>query len=407
MKRWLIRLAVGGALLISAASVLLMLVVWLGVNDGQIPSNVGGNTDFASVMYALMALLTTAVGALILWNRPQNRVGWTTLALGFGLGLTGFTQAYAVLGVSRMPNPLPGYEWAAWISQFTWALVFLAGIELLLLFPTGHFLSPRWRWVAWCAVVVVGGGTLLFVFATPVEVGGVRVANPLGGFPTEQVQPIASADFVLILVLLFVSLVGIVLRYRRAGGSERQQIKWLMYATAILVTAESIGFFSPNGTLSAALINLTALGIPIAIGIAVLRYRLFDIDIIIRKTVTYALVVGLLTIIYFGSVILFQQIFASITGLKHNEGITVISTLVIAVLFVPLRKRIQEWIDKRFYRKKYDAQQVLQKFSETVRDETDLDTLLTELVNVIHETMQPKSVSVWLKGEARRTKDKR
>jgi len=145
------------------------------------------------------------------------------------------------------------------------------------------------------------------------------------------------------------------------------------------------------------------------IGIAILRSKLFDIDILIRKTVTYTLVVALLAIVYFGSVILLQQIFANLTG-QRSEVITVLSTLVIAALFVPLRNRIQDLIDKRFYRKKYDAQKVLQKFSETVRDETDIDKLTAELVNVVQETMQPKSVSVWLKrvdGETGRQGNKK
>jgi hypothetical protein len=396
MSKWFTRLAMASTLLISVASVLLTLVVWLGAGSGWMSSGARGSFDFASVLYALMAPMTAVVGALILWSHPHNRVGWIMLALGFCLGLTMFTQAYAVFGANRMPNPLPGYEWAALVSQFAWALVFLPGILLLLLFPTGNFLSPRWRWVAWCAVIVVVGGSVPLFFATPVEVAGVSVANPLGALPTERVLPVASAGFALILVLLTISLVGIVLRYQRAQGSERQQIKWLMYAAAVLITAESFGFILPSNTIGALLINLTALGIPIAIGIAILRYHLYDIDIIIRKTLTYSIVVGLLLFIYFGSVILLQRIVAGMIG-NNSEIITVISTLIIAALFVPLRNRIQEAIDRRFYRKKYDAQQVLQKFAVTVRDETDLDKLTGELLNVVNETMQPKNTSVWLK----------
>jgi hypothetical protein len=156
-----------------------------------------------------------------------------------------------------------------------------------------------------------------------------------------------------------------------------------------------------GGAILNVLFLASTLAIPIVIGIAILRYRLFDIDILIRRTVTYALVTASLLVVFFGSVIVLQQIFSSITGSGQNEIVTVLSTLAIAALFVPLRNRIQNEIDKRFNRKKYDAQQVMQKFAETVRDETDLEKLTGELVNVVNETMQPKSVSVWLKQETR------
>jgi hypothetical protein len=396
MNQWLIRLAIVGALLISATSVLLALVVWLSVNNGRISSGTGGSFDFASVIYALVALLTAVVSALILWSRPQNRVGWTTLALAFGLGLTGLTQAYAILGASRMLNPLVGVEWVALVSQSAWALVFLPAILLLLLFPSGHFLSRRWRWVARCAVVVVVSGSLLLLLANPIEIGGIRVANPLGGFSEETILPLASGGFVLILVLLTVSLIGIFLRYRRAQESERQQIKWLIYAAALFITAMSLGFFLPTGSLAAVLINLTALGIPIAIGVAILRYRLYNIDILIRRTLIYSIITAMLALFYFGAVVVLQQVFRIMIGAGDDLAI-IISTLAIAALFNPLRHRVQDAIDHRFYRRKYDAQKVLERFAATVRDEVELEKLTGELLNVVNETMQPTSVSLWLR----------
>ena len=205
---------------------------------------------------------------------------------------------------------------------------------------------------------------------------------------------------------------AVIYRYRHVSNPvERQQTKWVMIGLlgttiAFIPSAFVITTFSPTQPTAARLafmflvhipIYLVALLLPaICIAIAILRYRLWDIDIIIRKTLTYSLVVALLATVYFGSVILLQRIFIGIIG-TETEIITVLSTLAIAALFVPLRNRIQEFIDRRFYRKKYDAQQVLQKFAETVRDETDLEKLTAELLNVVQETMQPTRVSVWLK----------
>ena len=184
-------------------------------------------------------------------------------------------------------------------------------------------------------------------------------------------------------------------------------MKWLLFAVSLFAAAyiPSVLTSGEMQGLGGALLNIlflaAALAIPIAIGIAILRYRLFDIDIIIRRTVTYAVVVALLLLVYFGSVILLQQLFANLTG-ERSEIITIVSTLAIAVLFIPLRNRVQNVIDKRFNRNKYNAQQVLQKFAVTVRDETDLDRLSAEMLNVVNETMQPKNVSLWLKKDSKK-----
>ncbi|OQZ00342.1 MAG: hypothetical protein B6D41_00145 [Chloroflexi bacterium UTCFX4] len=254
------------------------------------------------------------------------------------------------------------------------------------IFPDGHFV-PRWmRWL------------YLGLLATQVW----RIFQP----------DIYQRSFPFLIPIIFGGiLLAQVYRYRHAGVAQRQQIKWVVFgicagAASLLVFAlYYFAVLNSQPPLARAIgVNFWGnflwmffvLILPISLTFAILRSRLFDIDIIIRKTVTYTLVVALLAAVYFGSVILLQQLFANITG-QRSEVITVLSTLAIAALFVPLRNRIQDAIDKRFYRKKYDAQKVLQKFSETVRDETDLDKLTAELVKVVQETMQPKSVSVWLK----------
>jgi hypothetical protein len=205
--------------------------------------------------------------------------------------------------------------------------------------------------------------------------------------------------FIPFLITLVLALLSLALRFHRAAGVERQQIKWLLYVAALFLTAQlAISF----GAIGEQFTSLVALGFPIAIGIAVLRYRLFDIDVIIRKTLVYTALTALLALVYFGSVVLLQRLFGAVTGIGQSPLAVVVSTLVIAALFTPLRRRIQDAIDRRFFRKKYDAQRVLAQFALTARDETDLDTLTGELARVVQETMQPEQVSVWLKDSRTR-----
>jgi hypothetical protein len=220
------------------------------------------------------------------------------------------------------------------------------------------------------------------------------VANPIGLIPFERVERYLFALFIPFLITLVLALLSLALRFHRAAGVERQQIKWLLYVAALFLTAQlAISF----GAIGEQFTSLVALGFPIAIGIAVLRYRLFDIDVIIRKTLVYTALTALLALVYFGSVVLLQRLFGAVTGIGQSPLAVVVSTLVIAALFTPLRRRIQDVIDRRFFRKKYDAQRILAQFALTARDETDLEVLTAELAHVVQETMQPESVSVWLR----------
>jgi cytochrome b subunit of formate dehydrogenase len=204
-------------------------------------------------------------------------------------------------------------------------------------------------------------------------------------------------------VWVVLCLAALVVRYRRTGRVERQQIKWLLVATAVFAAAYIPVFlvtdfnFGPNTAFWNYLWMVAMLLIPVAIGIAILRYRLYDIDVIIRKTLLYTATTALLALLFFGSVILLQRGFEAITGQQSQLAI-VLSTLAIAALFNPLRNRIQAAIDRRFYRKKYDAQQVLAQFAITARDETDMNALTAELARVVQETMEPEEVKVWLKS---------
>ncbi len=362
---------------------------------------------FVNAIYAAANTMSVVpfalVGALIVWYQNRNTIGWLLLVIAGSITITGLATSIGMYALVLHPGSLPGAIWFAWLVSWL-PVVWLVAIPLIpLLFPTGR---PRTRRGYWVADAILAYGVVLFPFAAlqaelklydgakDILVG----RNPLGVIPQQAITILSVPSLILLVIFLVASIVSLGLRYWHGAHVERQQIKWLLAAVAlvlaVLVLTNVLAVPDPlNGTLQ----TLTLYAIPIAIGIAILRYRLWDIDIIIRKTLTYALVVALLLIIYFGSVILLQQIFANLTNLQGNEMITIISTLAIAALFVPLRNKIQDLIDRRFYRKKYDAQKVLQEFAEMVRDETDLEKLTARLIEVVDETMQPKGVSVWLK----------
>jgi hypothetical protein len=288
----------------------------------------------------------------------------------------------------------------AWLLSWTQGVGFvLLFIFLPLYFPNGRLLSPRWKWVVRLAVFCTVAGTV-YSALLPGEVKNLGIVNPLG---VEALQPISglmdNIFFVTVFGLAFVSAISLVLRFRRSRGQERQQIKWLAYAVSAIIL-----WFVTNWPIEAAFPLLFAVvdnlvfgfGIPVAVGIAILRYRLYDIDLIINRTLVYGALTVTLVALYVGAVVLLQRLFAILTG----EGSTlavVASTLAIAALFSPLRRWIQAFIDRLFYRKKYDAAKTLAAFSAKLRQETDLYALNDELVGVVRETMQPAHIGVWLR----------
>ena len=369
----------------------------------------------AVIVQSLVPIAFALVGTLILSQQSRNVIGWLLMMPAFAFAIVILISPLYSNLTTAPEDPSLWLYLALYVNGASWVFFIFPLFLIALLFPTGKVLSPRWRWVVALAIGMVGFFLLAAALAArmgPVEgEASWTIPNPIGFITQDTFDVIFSLPWGIGLVTLaLLSVLALVLRYRRATAIERQQLKWLLFATGLFAAAYSPAVATSGETagttrtiLDVLFVSAT-LAFPIAIGIAILRYRLWDIDVIIRRTVTYAIVVALLLVVYFGSVILLQQIFANLTG-ERSEVITVLSTLAIAALFVPLRNRVQNAIDKRFNRKKYDAQQVLKKFSETVRDETDLDKLTAELVNVVNETMEPKSVSVWLKSEARRMKD--
>src|SRR5215212_7697669 len=351
---------------------------------------------------AVVTVSFSVVGALIASHRPENPIGWIFLAVGFFYGLLSAGDLYAIYALLTNPGALALGAEASWLGQWIWApglgliLVFLP-----LLFPDGHPPSPRWLPVGWLGglsivLAVVSSAILLWPERGPALVTGdespSHVLDVVVLFAALPMMLLAGAGAV---ISLFV-------RFRRARGEERQQIKWFVSAAALtffwmLVFAVVLGeLLSAEGGLpevTGALSGLLVLpSIPIATGIAILRYRLYDIDRIINRTLVYGSLTVMLALLYFGGIVVLQRLFVALTGEKSTLAV-VASTLLIAALFNPLRHRIQSFIDRSFYRRKYDARNTLEAFSVKLRDETDLNALSDDLVGVVRETMQPAHVS--------------
>jgi len=337
---------------------------------------------------ALRMLVFSGVGLLIFWRKSNTWWGLLASYVLIGIGLTSFGSGLTALAMI----PMPWLFFVDLAAVWVWPALFL----FFILFPDGRFV-PHWTRflpLVWIILTVVQG------YATD--------------FHIPQVEAISGF---LVFPLIMISVGSQVYRYLRASGPvERQQTKWFMYAVVMFIgmgiTIQFLVFkpmsqFLGPGPQAVLLIlvyqtayMLLFLTLPISIGIAIFRYRLWDIDVIIRKTLIYGALTATLALVFFGSVILFQRLLGSLTGVEDSPVAIVISTLAIVALFGLLRVRIQNDIDRRFYRKKYDAQKTLESFAASVRDEVKLEDLTGQLLEVVQETMQPESVSLWLKQAA-------
>jgi hypothetical protein len=350
----------------------------------------------ANLGFTLLVLGASATGGLVAARVPGNAVGWTLLALGSALGVGMLCGAFAEMSAQRAAGSLPGEAWAAWIGSWLPLLaLFGSTAALLMLFPDGRLVSPRWRAVAWMlgALVVLG---VLAVALSPEPIGDGRIANPVApaGAAGERVEAAENVTNLLALPGLLAAAASLVVRFRRSRGVERLQLKWFAFDGAIAGLA--LGLASSNGTVAdvAFIVGLLALAaLPVTAGLAILRYRLYDIDVVIRRTLVYAALTATLGATYLGLVLL--------VGLAVGQsGFAVaVSTLAVAALFRPALARIQEIVDRRFYRRRYDAAVTLEAFGGRLRDELDLEALGADLRGVVRDTMQPAHVSLWLRSE--------
>jgi MFS family permease len=359
-------------------------------------------SNYSSVTLALLALAFSVVGAIIASRQPRNAIGWLFCSVGVTIGLSSFAGDYAEFWLASGFGMGALGETAAWFSSWSWTLlVFVPTSFLLLLFPDGRLPSPRWRPVAWCAAL----GLIGFLSGYTLEPGPLedfpRMMNPYG-VDSLILNAVAIAGAILASASMVASAISLIVRMRRAGRAERQQIKWLAYGGAVVVGAVFVGGVISvwSGDVGIALISLGLLGVPIFTGVAIARYHLYDIDIVINRTLVYGALTAALVAVYFGSVATLQALFRTLTDQEQQPQLAiVVSTLAIAALFDPLRRRIQSFIDRRFYRSKYNAQKILEAFSSKLRDETDLEALSGNLEGVVRGAMQPAHVSLWLRPE--------
>jgi NADH:ubiquinone oxidoreductase subunit 6 (subunit J) len=371
----------------------------------QVPSSVSTRFTLTDLLIGVPFLAFPIVGTLITPRRPHNPTGWICLAVGSLFLLLGVSEFYSVYGVAG-PGSVPFPIGVAWLGNWLWMpAVGLFATYLFMLFPDGRLPSRRWHPLAWLSGAVIVVLSLGFGLSPgPVASLPGKIRNPFGleGFP--WLSDAANVGFPLLALCILASVVSLVMRYRRSRDEEREQIKWIAFAASAvgllfligLVISLIYGSRPPSWTrLLDTMTGLSYTGVPIAVGTAVLKYHLYDTDVIINRTLVYGALTAILVAVYFGGVAVTQASFRALTGQERQPQLVVVaSILVIAALFNPLRRRIQAFIDRRFYRSKYDARETLETFSARLRDETDLNALNAELVEVVRETMQPAHVSL-------------
>ncbi|HET7273469.1 MAG TPA: hypothetical protein VFI90_20545 [Rubrobacter sp.] len=390
----------------------------LGIAVPAVRTSAGGIAD---LLIFSPFLAFPIVGAMVASKRPRNPIGWICLTAGlFWMFIVAGDQftAYSLLKTGSPPGPamFDALTLFAWVPP-----VGLLGTYMVMLFPDGRLPSRRWRPLAWFSgVVILLASVALDVDPGPLpHRGGLR--NPLGieGYP--WVESVGVALVLLLPLCMLASALSLISRYRHSGKEVRQQIKWLAFAASFtgllyLCSLITLIFFSPDSLVTegasplwvSLIMNsllISFAGIPTAIGFAVLKYRLYDIDVIINRTLVYGVLTLSLVLVYFGGVVALQYVFRTLTG-GESQLAVVASTLAIAALFDPLRRRIQSLIDRRFYRRKYDATRILASFGTRLRDEVDLYTLSDDLLEVVRETMQPVHVSLWLRPQDAKERDR-
>ena len=373
---------------------------WLGYQSGEFGDNPIETLSALQLLIALVAFLLS--GTVIVTRQPGNVIGWLLLIPGLTLSISEIGTQWLV-GLDPPPTSVNPWMWMLlWFTSWSWILLIFPIFHLLLTFPDGRLLSPRWKWAVGLEVVMISAMVGAVTFTESLQVYRVdevlwTVPNPIGFLSDAAVEaafagPVWSIGLVLITL---VSASAIVIRFRSGSPDERHQLKWPLFAIAVFGVTYAIGAWSSGflpGGLSDFLFGFSIMGIPISIAIAVLRYRLYEIDRIVSRTVSYALVVGLLAGVFLGVV----SLLSSLVSTDSNVTVAA-STLAVAALFNPLRRRTQGVVDRRFNRSRYDTQRVMDGFAASLRDQVDPEQVVTGWTSVVEQTMQPAAIGTWLR----------
>ena len=381
-SRWPGRLAWGGVVL----TAVLML------------AGLALRASFGNAWLLLIAVSFAGVGVLIAIHVPDNPIGWLFLGFGVLAAFNHLAGAYAYRALVSDPGSLPAGDVAASLAAHYWHPGFGLFVFSFLLFPNGRLLSPGWRWVARATVVIYGGLALLGIFDTTLQEESdfdFPVRPLFHGPVSDAATSVWNALLWANLPLLPVAAWSLVARLRSSTGDESQQVKWFVYAVTVVMVAIPVSVLGLGAAYGVLLLPL----IPASAAAAILKYRLYDIDVVINRTLVYGALTAILAGTYGVSVVLLQLALNGVTG---DSGLAVAaSTLAVAALFRPARSRIQATVDRRFFRRKYDVQRTLDAFTAGLRDEIALDALSAELIGVVTGTMQPAHVSLWLREPTR------
>jgi hypothetical protein len=384
--------------LVGLTAVVALLESVVTIQNGAAVGQTGPGQVLGDVLILALPISFVSVGAFILTRHPDNRIGWLMVATGLGYALGSLTADYPRFDAHTYRSTRPLSTLAAWAGLWDWVLYGTALFYLLLLFPDGKFSGRRWRVVMWAgtaAAVIVS--VLSAIQRGPID--NEPINNPLGLVPISDT--VLGVLLVFILLSLAAAAVSSVLRFRTARGDVRQQMKWFTYggslAVICVIGAFATGWSKTGWSDAIALVaGASLVALPIFLGVAILRYRLYEIDVLINRTLVYGSVTISLGLVYIGAVLGIQALFRLVAGQGSDLAIA-IATLLVAALFNPWRRRLQAFIDRRFYRRKYDAARTMAAFQARLRGDVDLDRLGGEVVQVLHETVQPTHVSLWLR----------
>jgi hypothetical protein len=366
-----------------------------GMIGGVAIQNLTGHTQQESALENLALIAAFAafpvLGAIVASKQPRNAVAWLFILIGLCIGFLVLSMEYTYWTFAADPTPRPMATLAAWFEQWLWYPSLGLIAPAVLLFPDGRPPSSRWRWLVWVTAILLVVACVLGMLVERLVGTGYSIRNPIGITGLGEVESgIGGVVFGFFAAAGVLCVLSLLVRFFRARGVERQQLKLLAFAAALFAVDSSQALPLPGWTFA-----ITLMLIPIAVALAILRYHLYDIDRIINRTLVYAIVTGSALAVYAGTVFVIGTV-----AVGSSDNLTVaVATLAAAAVFRPALRWVQAFVDRRFYRRKYDAQHTIDAFGARLREETDLDELTDDLVAVVRTTMQPEHVSVWLRTE--------